>query len=124
MDGVNSEILAAVNTAIGTLGDLGAEITDVHVPGAEDCQTHFYPMVTANFFALYGEYLDRLAEDLDPEVVMSLEHGRSVTATLFAEAAMDRQLFIRNLEDLFDDIDVFVCATVPIATPRLGSSSA
>ncbi|MGV9868744.1 amidase [Rhodococcus koreensis] len=120
MDGVDSEILAAVNTAIGTLGDLGAEITDVHVPGAEDCRTHFYPMVTANFFALYGEYLDRPAEDLDPEVVMSLEHGRSVTATQFAEAAMYRQLFIRNLENLFEGIDVFVCPTVPIATPRLG----
>jgi Asp-tRNA(Asn)/Glu-tRNA(Gln) amidotransferase A subunit family amidase len=120
MDGVDCEILAAVNTAIGTLGDLGAEIADVRVPGAEDCRTHFYPMVTANFFALYGEHLDRPAEDLDPEVVMSLEHGRSVTATQFAEAAMYRQLFVRNLEHLFDGIDVFVCPTVPIATPRLG----
>ncbi|TQC45206.1 hypothetical protein EEB14_32990 [Rhodococcus sp. WS4] len=73
-----------------------------------------------NFFALHGEYLDRRVEDPDPEVVMSLEHGRSVTATQFAEAAMYRQLFIRNLEAVFDEIDVFVCPTVPIATPRLG----
>ncbi|MFC9551316.1 amidase [Rhodococcus sp. NPDC056960] len=120
MDDVDSEILAAVNTAIGTLSDLGAHIREVHVPGAEQCRTHFYPMVTANFFALYGDYLDRPVEDLDPEVVMSLEHGRSVTATQFAEAAMYRQLFVRNLEEFFDEVDVFVSPTVPIATPRLG----
>jgi aspartyl-tRNA(Asn)/glutamyl-tRNA(Gln) amidotransferase subunit A len=120
LDGIDSEILSAVMTGLDTLVSLGGRVVEIDVPGSEICQTHMTPMLTANFHALYGEYLDRPRAHTDSEVVSILEKGRSVTAYEYCEAAMFRQQYCRTLEGVFEEVDILVSPTVPSQTPLIG----
>ncbi|WAH96279.1 amidase [Arthrobacter sp. MMS18-M83] len=120
LDGIDREILSAVMTGLDTLVALGGRVIEINVPSSEVCQEYMTPMLTANFHALYGEYLDRPRADTDSEVVSFLEKGRSVTAREYCEAAMFRQQYRRTLEGVFDEIDVLLSPTVPSQTPLIG----
>ena len=120
MEDIDNEILTAVRTGIDTLVALGGNVVEIQVPGSESCQAQMTPMITANFHALYGDYLTREQSATDPEVVSYLETGASVSASEYAESAMFRQQWCRTLDNVFQDVDVLVSPTVPAPTPPIG----
>ncbi len=110
-EGVAEDTFAAVETAIGVLEQLGAEIIDVQIP---DVDAMAWRHLTCTEAALaHRDWFPERADDYGPFFRQILETGSGVTGAQYALAHQRRQAFKGELNEVFEHVDVVACPTMP-----------
>jgi len=121
-DDVDPEVDAAVRAAADVLRDLGAEFVPVTLPGAEQAQERMTKMIYPDAAAVHAARLRTAPERFGEDVRRRLELGLSTTATDSAAATAWRVGFQRQVDGLFEVVDVVLSPTVPMAAPPAASA--
>jgi aspartyl-tRNA(Asn)/glutamyl-tRNA(Gln) amidotransferase subunit A len=113
----------AVEQAIQTFRELGAQIVELETPGnvPEDS------LQAMNVMRAEGSWVHRKAilerpDDFTPEIRDKLQQGMRITAVEFLEAEAARRHARRALIDLFDQADALLTPTRDTTAPRQDAS--
>ena len=124
-DCVHPEVAALVRKAAGVLEDLGATVVPVRAPDMPDMEE----LTEANLrtllveaYVVHKDHLENRFNDLGEEIRRRLAQGREVSAPDYVQAQLDRHRIRRQLEQLFEHVDVLVTPTTPLAAFRLGEN--
>ena len=122
LEDVDPQVLAAVERALGVLGDLTAGARDVELPALPEIRT-----VGVEAYAYHADLLEESRDLYDESTLARIEDGAEMSAADYAEARYQLALVRKAIAAVFDDVDVLVMPTLvelPVsieaarATPR------
>ena len=104
---LDPQILAAVERALGVLGDLTASTRDVELPARPEAGT-----VQVEAYAYHADLLAERRELYDASTLERIERGAAVSAADYAEARYQLTLVRKAIAAVFEDVDVLVTPTL------------
>ena len=104
---VDPQVLAAVERALGVLGDLTAGNRDVELPPLPEART-----VGVEAYAYHAELLDERRDLYEPSTLERIEGGAEMSAADYAEARYQLTLVRKAIAAVFEDVDVLVTPTL------------
>ncbi len=116
-DRVDEEVSAAVENAIAEMERAGASVRRIRVPDPEEINATARVVQLSETAALYANYSD--PKLFGEDVWALLEQGRMIAAQEYVNGQRLRNLFRREFDRLWREIDVLVTPTTPIAAPRI-----
>ena len=120
----DSEILEAVHLAVRILAEQGAIITEVNVDFLKEAALANSLMTQADGAAFHRERLQEHPDWFGADVRQRLETGRAFTSSEYITARHTQTKVKRQCELLFDEYDVLILPTTPIAAPLLEGENA
>jgi aspartyl-tRNA(Asn)/glutamyl-tRNA(Gln) amidotransferase subunit A len=115
----DEEILEAVRTAGSVFIDLGAKVDQVEIIGGREAAQSNGLMTTSDAAAFHAERLQNHPEGFGEDVLKRLQTGAAYTSMEYIQARRNQTLLRRQFEGFFQDYDVFLTPTTPIAAPPL-----
>ena len=112
----SSEVANAVNSAIADFERIGARIIKVKLPDVEPCMSAWIPMCASEAAAAHAATYPSRAVDYGPGFRSFLEAGASIRGQDYANAHMVRERFANRFQQLFEQVDVIACPSMPSAT--------
>ncbi len=104
---VDPQVLAAVERALGILGDLTAGTRDVELPPLPEART-----VGVEAYAYHAELLEERRGLYAESTLARIEGGAEMSAADYAEARYQLALVRKAVAAVFDDVDVLVTPTL------------
>lgn len=120
-DGVDSQVAAAVIAAVEVLRELGAEVIDLQLIGAERAHPTMSTLMLADAFSIHRELID--SGTLAAPVKERVELGRNVTLDDYRDALDWQREWRKRVKRAFDEVDLMLTPTTPIVAPRIGDST-
>lgn len=118
-DGVDDDVGAAVEAAIGDLESLGASVVEVEVPGAAEASDISNPIIWAEAYEVHEKRLAEQPDWFGDDTRRRLEMGKQVTGSEFASALERMARYQRALEDLFSTVEVVLTPMTAAPPPRI-----
>jgi aspartyl-tRNA(Asn)/glutamyl-tRNA(Gln) amidotransferase subunit A len=112
-DPLGREVRSLVESAIHSLCDLGAEVTDVRIPGIETVHDTAMPILLTEASYHHKRWYPERADDYADGTRANLAEGFKVSGVDYVEALQERRRFTQTVDQIFDDVDVLVCPTAP-----------
>jgi aspartyl-tRNA(Asn)/glutamyl-tRNA(Gln) amidotransferase subunit A len=122
-DDANPEILEAVAGATKVFEQLGAQIEAVDLSYCRETRPASFMVMTNDADAYHYERLQSRPQDFGEDVLKRLEGGLTATGVDYARARLAMSQVRYLLNRLFDDFDLLLAPTVPMAAPRLDDSA-
>lgn len=116
-DGLEPGIETTSREALDVLSDLGAHLVDIHVEGAEIAADKMRPILHADLAAFHRNRLSTAPGSFGEDVYRRIRLGLDVTGAQYSECADWRQAWARQVDRLFEDVDLIVSPVMPVATP-------
>lgn len=116
---VDPEIEQRVRAALDVFASLGAELVDIHVPGVEEAMERTLPIIYSDAAAVHQERIANEAERFDPNGLERLMLGVNMTAPQYGDSMTWRYAWVRQLEQVFRQVDVIASPMVRVRTPRV-----
>jgi amidase len=113
------EVVAAVESARLIMEGLGAKLCPISFPSPYDALRGWFHICGAETARVHAATYPSRAADYDAGMVGLLEHGRTVSAEVVADAWVKRLEFSGRLAAAFEDIDVMLIPTMTTPTPTL-----
>ena len=113
------EVLEAVRAAADVFASLGAQVVQVEFPNAYEAANANGLMVTSDAAAFHHEGLQNQPEKFGVDVRQRLETGAAFTSGEYILARRTQSVLRRQFEQFFDEFDLLLTATTPIAAPPL-----
>jgi aspartyl-tRNA(Asn)/glutamyl-tRNA(Gln) amidotransferase subunit A len=113
-DDLDSEIAAATECALETLKKVGGLIVEFDLPVPTD-----RTLQNAEAFAVHAEHVARTPELYQPETLRRIRTGENISGEKIADAARELQEMRQSIGSIFDQVDVLVTPTTPIAAPEI-----
>ncbi len=104
---VDPQVLAAVERALGVLGDLTAGTRDVELPPLPEART-----VGVEAYAYHADLLEAHRGLYAESTLARIEGGAEMSAADYAEARYQLALVRKAVAAVFDDVDVLVMPTL------------
>ncbi len=124
-DGLDGEVAAAVRSAVQTLGELGAAVSERPVPDPRMAADVANVIARAESAAIHARILREEPHALQPAVRARLEVGLHLGAVDYLQAARLRARFCRGfLRDVLADVDVLAMPTIPEPAPAFAAVKA
>ncbi len=120
-DRVDEQVAAVVSKAISEMERLGASVSRVQVPAPEEMNAAARIVQLSETAALYAHYHDPTLFGTD--VWALIQQGKLISGHEYVNAQRIRTLFRREFDRLWQDIDVLVTPTTPIAAPLLDETT-
>jgi aspartyl-tRNA(Asn)/glutamyl-tRNA(Gln) amidotransferase subunit A len=120
---LDSEVRGLVTAAANQLKSLGGRIREISLPrltGAIDQATNIVVAEASAYHESQGYFPARAAEYGD-DVRGHLEWGHRLPAVDLLRALPKRREIIEDFETAFEEVDVILTPTAPIAAPQVGS---
>ncbi len=117
LDDVEPAIARNTRAVAGVLGELGAQVTELDVPGAERAVEATTVISRAEALGLHRDRLEREPGRFGEDVRLRLELAREIDgATLATAIARMREWRARMLR-VFDEVDLLLTPTTPTGAP-------
>jgi aspartyl-tRNA(Asn)/glutamyl-tRNA(Gln) amidotransferase subunit A len=120
--GISAEVGSAFEAALEVLTGLEAQIVRVQVPGLEDGLSASMSIWNSEASAVHEEWLSTRPEDYDPAVRARLEKALGVSGLDYARAQRARRKLMRELQMLFDQVDLLVTPMSGLPAPGHGAT--
>jgi aspartyl-tRNA(Asn)/glutamyl-tRNA(Gln) amidotransferase subunit A len=120
----NTEVLAAVREAARVLHELGAVVTETEPPGLHDAARANLIMTQADAATVHADRLKTHPDWFGEDVRRRLETGAVCAATEYAATHRTQAVVRRQLEIYFEENDVLILPTTPIAAPLIKGQDA
>lgn len=108
--------------AISVLHDLGAQLREVTIPYTDALAAVEFGIVLPEASAYHQQWLRDKGDVYTPDVRFLLEMGQCVLATDYIKALRVRTLIQQGWAATFDDIDVLVSPSTPLAAPTVDTA--
>lgn len=118
-DDVDPEIEQRVRAALDVFASLGAELVEIHVPGVEEGMERTLPIIYSDAAMNHEERIANEPERFDPNGLERLMLGVNMTAVQYGDAMTWRRAWVRQLADVFRQVDVIASPMVRVRTPRV-----
>lgn len=122
LGGIGGEVRAAFEAALDLLAGLGARVVDVHAPALEEGMAPALVIWGAEAAAVHAEWLRTRPEDYDPAVRPRLEWGLGLPGIEVARAQRARRRLQREVDLLFDEVDLLATPTCALGAPPRGAA--
>ncbi len=117
---LHPEVEQAVLDSIQVFERLGAEVSDIDLPGAELAQDWNIAQIYGDICAHFKQRLADEPESFSPRVRARMMLGLDFTAVDYAEAMRGKEVWRRTLKRIFQDqIDMILAPTVPMPPPPI-----
>jgi aspartyl-tRNA(Asn)/glutamyl-tRNA(Gln) amidotransferase subunit A len=111
-DGLDEEVSAAVQTALGVIRTLVADVREVQVEAPTDRVVQL-----AESFAYHAENVARTPELYQAETLRRIRLGERISAAEYILRWREMDQARRRASDIFADVDLLVTPTMPIPAP-------
>lgn len=111
------EVIAAVRAAAQVFEQLGAQVTEITLDGAQAATRATLNMIVTDAAAYHAERLAQQPDDFGADVLDSLQRGAKLSGPEYALARRTQTTFRRQIERLFDDYEILLTPTTPVAAP-------
>jgi len=118
-DNVDPQITTRVHAALEQLESLGAILTEVTIPGAEDAQEQMKALLYSDAASFHAERLATNPDGFGKPEFDRLQFGVNTTGMQYAHALDWRNSWIRQLETVFAGVDIVASPTMPVLTPLI-----
>ncbi|MGF7209675.1 amidase [Skermanella aerolata] len=122
-DGIDGEVVAALNEAERVLVSLGAKIRDVRIPPFEKLVSLWIPMCSVETAIAHNHTYPARASEYGPDLKALIDQGRSLTGIEVGEINHERLKFSGGLAAVFQEIDLLLIPTMPMTVPSLARMS-
>jgi aspartyl-tRNA(Asn)/glutamyl-tRNA(Gln) amidotransferase subunit A len=116
---IDPEVGRAIESALRTAAELGAEIVAVRVPDIGALNLAGRVILLSEASAVLEPYLERRG-DFGKDVLALLDQGRFMTATDYVNAQRLRRVKQREFRAVFEHADCLVTPATPAPAPRIG----
>ena len=120
--GVEGEVIGAVEEAIKAFTGQGAEPVEVTIPSASYAPAAATTIIMSEATAYHLPTLRERGGDLQPDVRLRLQAGLLLTAAHYLQAQRVRSLLTREMLDALGRVDVMITPATPMAAPKLADS--
>ena len=122
--GADAVVMEAVQEAAKVFESLGAQVSEVEIPGGRDASRANGLMTTSDAAVFHHERLQTRPEDFGPDVYQRLQYGAATKVNEYILARRTQTLMRRRFEDFFAEYDVLLAPTTPVvASLREGSDA-
>jgi len=111
------EVIAAVRAAAQVFEQLGAQVTEIALDGTQTATRATLNMIVTDSAAYHAERLAQQPDDFGADVLESLQRGAKLAGTEYVLARRTQTTFRRQIEQLFDDYEILLTPTTPVAAP-------
>lgn len=118
---VDPDVANAIEIALKTAAELGAEIRPVQVPDIDELNAISRVILLAEAAAALEPHISRRS-DIGPDVLALLDQGRVLPATAYIQAQRLRGVFIREFNRVWDGVDCVAVPATPTPAPRIGET--
>ena len=108
------EVSSAINHVIAGLAAMGAEIRDLELSVPTD-----RTLQSAESYAFHADFVARSPELYQPETLRRIRTGQAVSPDVLLRCRSDLEQARRDIAAVFEDVDVLVTPTTPIAAPAI-----
>jgi aspartyl-tRNA(Asn)/glutamyl-tRNA(Gln) amidotransferase subunit A len=113
----------AVRGAVATFESLGATVVEVEIADIEGNISAQLTVESCEPSAYHQRWLRERPQDYGEDVRLLLEMGELHTAVHYLQAQRYRALLRSRFLDAFEDVDCFVCPTLPFTATKVGEAS-
>lgn len=121
-DRLDPEVEAAVRSAIAAMERAGARLEPITLARIAEATEAARSILLAEAAALYEKELRDRPQDFGSDVRALLEQGRQAPATDYAKALLERREFQRELNGVFQKVDLIVTPAAPVTAPLIGQA--
>ncbi len=111
---VDPQVSKAVLATTATFKELGAEIREVKYSVSNADLDDWFTICAAETAAAHEKWFPSRAADYGPTFRSFLEEGVKVRGIDYVNATVRRQFVRRALDDLFQNVDVLLCPSMPL----------
>ena len=125
-DNLDADVNRLVADAIKTLEELGLELIELDVPFVADAHEAALTILMAEASYFHKRWFMAHREDYGRDLRDILEVGQELSASDYIRAVRKREIAQRNFVEVFTQLDLILCPTVPIPAPHrsmLGQSA-
>ena len=119
IEGTDPQILNAVQRTADAFRSLGADVSFMNIPWLRDAALANGIMTTADAAAVYIERIESTPGEFGQDVLKRLLTGKSYTSTQYSRARRVQVEVQREFKRFFQDFDLIVLPTTPIAAPLI-----
>jgi aspartyl-tRNA(Asn)/glutamyl-tRNA(Gln) amidotransferase subunit A len=120
-DAIDDEVAASVRKSISQMESHGAALVEVQVPDFAEINVVARLVQLAEVAAVYWEQKD--AKLFGKDVWSLLEQGRMVTGHEYINGQRLRTLFRREMDRLWEKIDILATPTTPMVAPPIDAQT-
>ncbi|HEY7679075.1 MAG TPA: amidase [Terriglobia bacterium] len=121
-DAVHPEVERLVRDALRVLEQCGAEVRQVSLRDMAELTDASRLTLTAEAYVVHQQDLENRPNDLGQDVRALLEKGKDISGADYVRAQLARQRVRRELERLFEQVDVIVAPSTPLPAFRIGET--
>lgn len=118
-DGVDPQVVAALDEAERAFAALGARMTEVRFPPSKVLTGHWTAICSVELAVAHLETYPARKREYGPELAAFIEHGRSISGIDMGRIVHERLAFSGALAGLFESVDLLLVPTMPTPTPSL-----
>ncbi|HWA13419.1 MAG TPA: amidase [Burkholderiales bacterium] len=111
---VDDEVAQPVREAALAFESLGCRVEEVN-PGWGDPTAMEHCLFSVTITAMWGDFLPKWREKMDPGLVAIIEHGRTYSAVDFCKASAQRLAYYDRVRAFFDRYDLLLTPTLSVA---------
>jgi aspartyl-tRNA(Asn)/glutamyl-tRNA(Gln) amidotransferase subunit A len=120
-DDVDADIVALVRASADVLADLGAEVEEIDLFGAETAVDAATTIIRSDAFAIHRQRLAEHPETFGADVRRRLMLGEAITAAEYAEQRQQGRLWRRTVEQAFETFDLILTPSTGTVAPLADS---
>ena len=121
---VDVEVETAVRAAAAALTEGGAEVVEVELAWGRQINDAWFEQWGVYLDVCFTEDFERWRDEMDPNVVALIEHGRQLSAVDLKRGEIIRTEQWHELCLVFDKYDALICPTTAHPAPQVGLSDA
>ena len=121
---VDTEVESAVRSAAGALAERGANVIEVDLSWGRHINDAWFDQWGVYLDVCFTKDFEQWRDQMDPNVVALIEHGRSLSAVELKRGEVIRTEQWHKLCRIFERYDALICPTTAHPAPRLGMSDA
>ena len=121
-DGLDADVAGAMETALATLRELGAEVRDLQLPSAEGAIMPLFHLILAEAQHIHADRLKTAPGDFGADVMNILSQATPPTRELMAALGETYKLTTAYRQAL-EAVDVMVTPTTPVAAVNIGQET-
>jgi amidase len=118
-DGVDPQVVAALDAAERAFGELKAVVREVRFPDYRKLVSRWIAMCSVETAAAHRQTYPMRKSEYGPDLAQLIDQGLATSGVEIADIIIERAAFGRRLAEVFTHVDVLLVPTMPTPTPSL-----